>query len=332
MAHFVRLGAVLLSVLFILAGCAGNSPTPSSPSPDAGRPVPGPSEYILGEGDRLDITFFQGPTTVQEEYRIHVGDGLSVSFTYYPDLDAQLVIPPDGRIAIKKIGEISAVDMTTRELTQVIQRELAKTHAQPEVVVTLTDYYSPTLEFFAILEKGENRQNKEVVIRSDGKIGLPLLEDVRASGRTPSELTRVIQDRYSRKFTDIIVSVEVLTEESKKVLVMGEVNRPGMYQLRGRATPIEAIALADGFNKEANLEEILILRKSNTDQPSLSLVDVRQVLKDPTLLETFYLKPYDIIYVPQRKIVDMTDALHRIYDFVPPFVSMGFGYSLKIQD
>ncbi len=328
----VRFGAALLSIFFLLAGCAG-PPAASSPAPPAGvERSAEPLEYILGDGDLLDISFFQEPTAVLEEYRIHVGDGFDVSFTYYPDLDAQLVVPPDGRVAIKKIGEIAVVNRTTRELTQTIQRELAKTHAQPEVVVTLTDFYSPTEEFFTILEKGENKQNKEVLVRSDGKISLPLLEDIRASGRTPSELGRVIQARYNRKIADITVSVEVLKEESKKVLVMGEVNRAGMYQLRGRATPIEAIALADGFNDSANLEEILIVRKSETGEPSLNLVNVRQALTDPDLLETFHLKPYDIVYVPKRKIEELSTALHRIYDFVPPFVSMGFGYSLKIQE
>ncbi len=328
----VRFGAALLFVLLLLAGCAG---TPSAPSPVSHanvEPTQEPLEYILGDGDLLDITFFREPAAVLDEYRIHVGDGLDVSFTYYPDLDVQLVVPPDGRIAVKIIGHIPVVDLTTRELTQKIQNELAKTHAQPEVVVTLTAFYSSTLEFFAILEKGENKQNKEVVIRSDGKISLPLLEDIRASGRTPTELTREIQARYNRKIADITVSVEVIKEESKKVLVMGEVNRAGMYQLRGRATPVEAIALAEGFSDSANLEEILILRKSESGEPALNLVNVRQSLTDPSLLETFHLKPYDIIYVPKRKIEEMSDALHRIYDFVPPFVSMGFGYSLKIQD
>ncbi|MCP4688818.1 MAG: hypothetical protein GY859_12255, partial [Desulfobacterales bacterium] len=81
----------LLSLLFFLffpAACAV-APNASPPgSPGSGEPAPGSLEYVLGDGDLLNLTFFHEPAAVLEEYRVHVGDGLSVSFAYYPDLDS----------------------------------------------------------------------------------------------------------------------------------------------------------------------------------------------------------------------------------------------------
>src|SRR5207249_4439847 len=91
--------------------------------------------------------------------------------------------------------------------------------------------------------------SKLVPVRPDGMISLPLLHDVQAAGLTPMEL----RDTLARKLTDFMpapeVSVIVTDVRSFKVSVIGEVHKPARYELKGRTTVLDVLALAGGFNE-----------------------------------------------------------------------------------
>src|SRR2546426_9905506 len=102
--------------------------------------------------------------------------------------------------------------------------------------------------------------SRSVIVRPDGKISLPLLKDVQAAGLTPLELQGLLIQKLSEYMPTPEVAVIVNEIHSFKVSVMGEVTRPGRYELRGGTTIVDVLALAGGFTPYATRSRIVILR------------------------------------------------------------------------
>jgi polysaccharide biosynthesis/export protein len=99
-----------------------------------------------------------------------------------------------------------------------------------------------------------------VSVRPDGKITVPLIGEVAASGTTPTDLTKNFTSLLSRYINNPDVSVFVTEVRSKKYYIDGEVNRPGSFPLVTRITVLEALSHAGGFKDFANTKRIRILR------------------------------------------------------------------------
>src|SRR4029077_24093 len=110
---------------------------------------------------------------------------------------------------------------------------------------------------------------KLVPVRPDGKISLPLVNDVDAAGLTPMELRHVLTEKFAEYIQNPEVSVVVREIHSLKVSVMGNVKAPGRYELRGASTVLDALALATGFNDFAARRKIIILRREGPTQQRL---------------------------------------------------------------
>ena len=107
--------------------------------------------------------------------------------------------------------------------------------------------------------------SQSVQIRPDGKITLPLLGDLEATGRTPLELRDTITTQLKEYMTNPVVTVIVVEATAAVAYVMGEVNRPGAVTLQGgQVTVLQALALAGGLKDFANAKNIRILRRSAT--------------------------------------------------------------------
>jgi len=102
--------------------------------------------------------------------------------------------------------------------------------------------------------------SRTVPVRPDGKISLPLLDDVQAAGVTPKQLKVDLTRRLAKYVASPEVSVIVREIHSRKVAVVGEVRKPGRYDVRSRASVLDAIALAGGFNDFARRSKMVILR------------------------------------------------------------------------
>lgn len=94
-----------------------------------------------------------------------------------------------------------------------------------------------------------------------GNIDMPLIRSVRAAGRTPAELSRDIEDRLGGAYLqNPQVAVSVKEAASQKVVVDGDVTKPGAYQLQGRTTLLQAVAMAEGPTRTANLRNVAVFR------------------------------------------------------------------------
>jgi polysaccharide biosynthesis/export protein len=100
----------------------------------------------------------------------------------------------------------------------------------------------------------------QVRVRPDGKISLPLLRDVRASGLTPEQLRQQLEADAKPFFADINATVIVNEVNSRKVFVTGEVGRPGAFPLTGPMTVLQVLALAGGLSEFADQEHVEVFR------------------------------------------------------------------------
>jgi len=100
----------------------------------------------------------------------------------------------------------------------------------------------------------------QFLVRPDGRISVPLIGDVTASGRTPEELEKDIAERLSKFIKDPQVNVGIISVGSKKYYILGEVNHPGSFPLVVPTNVLEALVNAGGFRDFANQTKILIMR------------------------------------------------------------------------
>jgi polysaccharide biosynthesis/export protein len=131
------------------------------------------------------------------------------------------------------------------------------------------------------------------MIRPDGKITMPFLGDVMASGVTPAELSNIIKDRLKKYIVDPDVSVSVSAVNSKRYYIQGEVGRTGGFPLLVPTKVLEALVNAGGFKDFANQKDIIVMRVSGERLK----FNYKEVIKGKKMDQNIYLKPGDIIIV-----------------------------------
>ena len=130
--------------------------------------------------------------------------------------------------------------------------------------------------------------NNPLVVNATGNIEMPLIGTVAAAGKTASELAAVIAARLGERYLeDPQVNVAVASSVSQKVTVQGEVTEPGVFEIKGNATLLEAIALAKGETRVATLNQVAIFRNVNGQRMG-ALFDVQAIRRgkapDPQLV------------------------------------------------
>ena len=144
--------------------------------------------------------------------------------------------------------------------------------------------------------KEEDLSFENVFVRNDGKITIPLLDDIQASGRTTMELKEEIQKRLSEFVDAPTVTVTLASPGSQKYYILGEVQMVGEYPLVKKLTVVQAFALAKGFTEWASKDEIILFRRDNGKEQMIK-IDYKDITKGK-LEKDIQLKADDIIIVP----------------------------------
>src|SRR5262249_4932412 len=137
----------------------------------------------------------------------------------------------------------------------------------------------------------------EVAVRPDGKISLPLLNDILAAGLTPETLRQNLTKAASKFIEDPTVTVVVKEINSRKVFITGQVTKPGPYSLTGPTTVVQLIAMAGGLQEYADGKNITIMRTEN-GKPASFKFNYKDVLHGRNLKQNIELKPGDTVIVP----------------------------------
>jgi polysaccharide export outer membrane protein len=138
--------------------------------------------------------------------------------------------------------------------------------------------------------------SRKVPVRPDGKVSLPLVNDIQAAGLTPSQLRQQLTVKFAEYVPTPEVAVIVQEVQSLKVAVVGAVKTPGRFMLKSPATVLECLALAQGLTEFAARDRIVVLRQ-NGDQTQRIPFNYSKVANSSDQ-ENFFVKPGDIIVVP----------------------------------
>jgi polysaccharide export outer membrane protein len=136
-----------------------------------------------------------------------------------------------------------------------------------------------------------------VPVRPDGKISLPLLNDVQAAGLTPTQLSEELTTELKKFITDPQVTVIVSQINSQRVYILGEMTRPGAYPLLPGMTVLQALSSAGGFTPYANSKKIYVLRSEGGKQEKFPF-NYKDVVKGKNAEQDIVLKAGDQIVVP----------------------------------
>jgi polysaccharide export outer membrane protein len=196
------------------------------------------------------------------------------------------------------IGVIWAIAVALSPLAAYAQgakEALSRKQAQAEVLADSSQYVIGPEDILYIHVWKEETLSRTVPVRIDGKISLPLIDEIQAAGLTPLQLKENLVKRF-REFVDIPnVSVIVMEANSFKVFVSGQVRTPGVVRLRSETSILQLIPMVGGFTEWANEKKILVIRKEEGKEKRLTVNYKRIVAgKDPN----FVLKSGDTVIVP----------------------------------
>jgi polysaccharide export outer membrane protein len=159
------------------------------------------------------------------------------------------------------------------------------------------DYVIGPGDVLSIVFWRDNEMSQEVVVRPDGKISMPLLNDVDAAGRTPEQLRRRLSEAASELIEAPSVAVVVKAINSRFVYITGKVAKAGPYPIQGSLSVLQLIATAGGVAEYANSKNIVIMRSEGGQTKSFKF-NYKDVINQRRVEQNILLKPGDTVVVP----------------------------------
>lgn len=154
----------------------------------------------------------------------------------------------------------------------------------------------------------EDLKSEELIIRPDGKLSFPLAGELSVQGMTSGELTAALTTRLGNYVKDPNVTVNIAKFRTTRVYVLGEVNKPGMYELEKKHNLLDAIGMAGSYTKRAAKKEIFVIHKDNVDKPQK--VNLLKLLQKGDISQNVALNEGDVVYLTSNgKITFATDVL-----------------------
>lgn len=181
---------------------------------------------------------------------------------------------------------------------------------QPGDELDVRFYYNPEL-------------NLSVLVRPDGKISLPLAEEVQAAGQTVPQLTQTLRSKYQSELRRPELTIIVRSFNSQKVFVGGEVASPGVIQAIGPLTVLQSVTQAGGFKETARPDEVLVIRRDPTTRTPLVIpVNISSAIDGSQPNQDISLMPYDIVFVPKSPIANVNKFVDQ---YIRQNIPFGFG-------
>lgn len=172
--------------------------------------------------------------------------------------------------------------------------------ALPDTAVTYPEKESYIIGPSDILEINvwkEPDLTRQVEVRMDGKITLPMLDDVQAENLTLMELQQKVETAYTDYVTEPEVTVILLQSNSQRIYMMGKVNSPGEYPLKKSMTFLQAVSIAGGLGRWADKDNIRLIRKIDGEEQTYR-INYNAIITGKDLSQNILLRPEDTIFVP----------------------------------
>ncbi len=199
--------------------------------------------------------------------------------------------------ALSQVSPPQQPPVQTAETAKVPAAGAAGPPAPPTGVPLPAGYVIGPEDVLAVMFWRDKDMSAEVAVRPDGRITLPLINEVQAAGLTPEQLRDELMTAAAKYVVDPNVSVFVKAINSRKVFITGAVGKPGVYALTAPTTVMQLIALAGGLQEFADSKHIIVMRTENGRQVALSF-NYKDVLNRKNLKQNIELKPGDTVVVP----------------------------------
>ena len=334
-------------LLVTISACSGISPTPhrvpAAPERDFSIELPKKNQQFA---TKEEVEAIKPQETYQ--YRLGPGDLVSIKVWRRPELTQDnIMVSPDGFIAIPRIGNVSVINCTSEEVQKLLKVKLGLFYVEPEVTVWVKEFHNN--KAFVL-----GRVSKPGVINFPGNG--TLLEGLALAGGLPDQgkMTRcsIIRGNNSVIWIDLqdllkngnlslnapirnndVIFIPELNDEV--VYVMGEVNAPGAIPLKDGMNVLKAIMRAGGMNKQANPEKVYIVRQQSVKGDVIA-VDLNKLIGQADFSQNFTLLPNDIVYISATGMAKFNYTLEKLTPSLS-FLSLGssiaetFGIMQKLR-
>lgn len=309
----------------------------SDPRNSAYKLILGYPEYLIGPGDILVMTLFDGGEPQQERVRVL----------------------PDSSVAFSIIPSIQIGGLAISEATEHVSEVLAQYIRTPSIQLRVDEYMSKSASVFGSI-------NAQAITLEGGRSGpgrYPLkgrmtVLDLMISAGGPTSDARLDQVRLTRGSTTYVLDLQKATEggdnsenpyvengdivrvagvqqADRRVAVLGEVQEPGVFNLSSDASVFQAIAASNGFTQNARANKTRVIRRVDPRNPTIFTVNVDRILQGD-LSQNIGLVDGDIVVVPRDWLTDLNDMLEQLQPILAwgglvvtePIVSVG-GYTLN---
>ncbi|MDH3349646.1 MAG: SLBB domain-containing protein [Desulfobulbaceae bacterium] len=336
---FRRVLSLLLLLPVLLSACGGIDFDETLQRVD--KPKQGPDQVVAApfttEPRKLRERFANGETVramsldIPIEYLLGPGDVLSLDVWHNQEIsNPNLVVGPDGVITVNRIGFVNVNQRTRLNVAEEIKDKLAKLYETPEVSLSIKTY----------------RNNKAYVlgrVANPGVVSFPgrgtLLEALSLAGGLPVlekqaflskcaiirgkeqiiwvDLKELLQNGNMSLNAGIMNNDVIFIPESEDELiyVLGEVAKPGAFRLKSSITFMDAVMMAGGPTKRANIEKNYIIR-SNEGQGVVKNIDMKKMLGAADFSHNYLLRDNDVIYVSERGMSKFNYTLKQIMPFL----------------
>ncbi len=276
-------------------------------------PVPNVPAYRIGPGDVLEIVYHIRYEKSAEEYRLEVQDKISITFPFHPQFSSTVMVRTDGKITVPLVGEVAAASKTPRELARELNQKYSAYINNPSITVALEEFNTKIDELKKAITTAPRGQSKIAPVAPDGRIAFPIIGNLQAEGLTLAQLETVVNQKYMDYIRNLHATLILLEIHNAKVYVIGEVEKPGAYEMTQRIHLIDAIALANGHKKSAHLKEVVVFRNDGLERPIAFKVDLDAVLEKGLTHPNLVLRPADIVYVPRGPLDKFNDIVAKVF-------------------
>ena len=183
-------------------------------------------------------------------------------------------------------------------------------------------HIEPGDSFDILFELSPEFNQTAVAVQPDGFVTLRGIGDLKVADQTVPELTQTLRGAYSKILNAPLISVVLKEFEKPYFVADGQVAKPGKYEMHGRTTLTQAIAMAGGFQASAKHSQVLLFRRVDDQWTEAKLIDVKKMEKHGNLTEDPFLHPGDMLFVPKN-------TMAKIDRFIPN-LSMGSYLPLTI--
>jgi len=288
------------------------------------------TSYHIVPGDVLDLLFQMRTWTRRQEFKLSVGDTVVVKFVTAPELNETQRVRPDGNITMPYLGDVAVAGKTPAEVTSELKRGYGKILQVPNLHVTTPEFDSNIKELKADLHTAPRGLSRLITVRPDGYATFPMLGDIFVANRTFPDVAQQLNEIYEETLPGLHCDLFLEKHAGSSIYIVGEVNKPGVYEISRPITVLEALAQCGSYLPSAKLNSIFVVRKHDSKLVA-TRVDLAHSLSFISDSKLFYLQPSDIVYVPKTELARAAEIARDLAN-VLFFKGWGLGLSWELHD